>query len=184
MRPLLIYAKFKESYGSFEKVMELTGKRAMMPPVGLITVAAILPQDWQFRLVERNIQDIIDEDRDWAEIVLFSGVLVQKAGLHTTISEAQARGEPTAAVGPYASSCRPEMQQAGADYLLRTLPMSTWRVFMCCLIRVDIWDGPTGIFAYWVPRGGIGSLLTLAVDLEHFLSYHEIVKLEIEKTVG
>ena len=118
MRALLIYPKFRESYWSFEKVMELIGRRSMMPPLGLITVAAILPQDWEFRLRDRNIETVSEEDWDWAEIVLFSGMLVQKADMHAAIREAQARGKPTAAGGPYATSLYPELQAIGVDYLV------------------------------------------------------------------
>lgn len=118
MRALLIYPKFRESYWSFEKVMELIGRRSMMPPLGLITVAAILPQDWEFRLRDRNIEEVSEEDWDWAEVVLFSGMLVQKADMHVAIREAQARGKPTAAGGPYATSLYPELQAIGVDYLV------------------------------------------------------------------
>ncbi|MCP3878788.1 MAG: B12-binding domain-containing radical SAM protein, partial [Sulfitobacter sp.] len=104
MRALLIYPKFRPSYWSFEKVMELIGRKAMMPPLGLITVAAILPQDWEFRLRDRNIETIPEEDWIWADMVLLSGMLVQKADMHQAIAEAKSRGLPVAVGGPYATA--------------------------------------------------------------------------------
>ena len=118
MRALLIYPRFRESYWSFEKVMELIGRRALMPPLGLITVAAILPQDWQFRLRGRNIETVTEEDWAWADLVLFSGMLVQKDDMHAAIREAQAHGKPTAVGGPYATALYPELQALGVDYLV------------------------------------------------------------------
>ena len=118
MRALLLYPKFRPSYWSFEKVVELVGRRAMMPPLGLITVAAILPQDWEFRLRDRNIEAVSEDDWAWAEIVLLSGMLVQKADLHAAIAEAQTRGLPVAVGGPYATALPEEVAAAGADFLV------------------------------------------------------------------
>ena len=118
MRALLVYPKFRPSYWSFEKVMELIGRKAMMPPLGLITVAAILPQDWEFRLRDRNIEEIPEADWAWADIVLLSGMLVQKADMHAAIAEAKARGLPVVVGGPYATALPEELDAAGADYLV------------------------------------------------------------------
>lgn len=118
MRALLVYPKFRDSYWSFEKALELIGKRAMMPPLGLITVAAILPQDWEFRLRDRNIETVSDEDWAWADLVLLSGMLVQKDDMHAAIAEARRHGKPTVCGGPYATALPQELEQAGADFLV------------------------------------------------------------------
>lgn len=118
MRALLIYPKFRDSYWFFEKVLELIDKRAMMPPLGLITVAAILPQDWEFRLRDRNIEAVAEDDWAWAELVLLSGMLVQKDDLHAVIAEARRRGKKTVCGGPYATSLSHELLQSGADFLV------------------------------------------------------------------
>ena len=55
MNALLLYPLFPKSFWSFEKTLELVGRKAMLPPLGLITVAAILPQEWDFKLVDRNV---------------------------------------------------------------------------------------------------------------------------------
>jgi radical SAM superfamily enzyme YgiQ (UPF0313 family) len=118
MRALLVYPKFRDSYWSFEQALELINKRAMMPPLGLITVAAILPQDWQFRLRDRNIETVSEQDWAWADLVLLSGMLVQKDDMHAAIAEAQQHGKPTVCGGPYATSLPQELEQAGADFLV------------------------------------------------------------------
>ena len=118
MNALLIYPRFRESYWSFEKALELIKKRAMMPPLGLITVAAILPQDWDFRLRDHNIEPIADDDWAWADIVLFSGMLVQKADMQTLIQEARRRRIPSVCGGPYATALPEELIDAGANFLV------------------------------------------------------------------
>jgi hypothetical protein len=96
--------------------MELIGREAMMSPLGLITVAAILPQDWKFRLRDRNIEEIPEEDWAWADIVLLSGMLVQEADVHQAVSEAKERGLPAAVVGgPYATALPDGLDTAGTD---------------------------------------------------------------------
>jgi len=118
MRALLVYPRFRDSYWSFEQALALVRKRAMMPPLGLITVAALLPQDWALRLRDHNIEAIDDADWDWADMVLFSGMLVQKDDMHALIGEARRRGIPTVCGGPYATALPDELHAAGADYLV------------------------------------------------------------------
>jgi hypothetical protein len=62
MRALLLYPKFPKSFWSFEKALALMDRKAMLPPLGLITVAALLPKDWELRLKDRNIEDIDETD--------------------------------------------------------------------------------------------------------------------------
>ena len=128
MRALLLYPKFPKTFWSFEKVLELAGKKALLPPLGMITVAALLPQEWEFKLVDRNVRDISEAEWDWAEIVILSGMIVQKPDLLALIVEAKRRGKKVAAGGPYATALYPELQDAGIDYLILdegeiTLPM-------------------------------------------------------------
>ena len=118
MKALLIYPQFPSSFWSFEKTIELIGRKAVLPPLGLITVAAILPQDWDFRLCDRNITQVSDTDWDWADIVILSGMIVQKPDMLAQIQEAKRRGKKVAVGGPYATSFSPEVKAAGADYLV------------------------------------------------------------------
>ncbi|MEW6498662.1 MAG: B12-binding domain-containing radical SAM protein, partial [Cyanobacteriota bacterium] len=78
MRVLLLYPLFPKSFWSFDKAIELIGRKASFPPLGMITVAAILPQTWEFRLVDRNVRLETEEDWDWADLVIISGMIVQK----------------------------------------------------------------------------------------------------------
>ena len=128
MRTLLLYPQFPKSFWSFEKTLALIGRKAMLPPLGLITVAALLPQDWEFRVVDRNVTSLTDADWDWAELVIISGMIVHREDFCGLIREAKYRGKKVGVGGPYATSFSQEMEAAGADYLILdegeiTIPM-------------------------------------------------------------
>ncbi|MEA5418891.1 B12-binding domain-containing radical SAM protein [Spirulina sp. CCNP1310] len=128
MNVLLIYPLFPKTFWSFEKTLELVGRKAMLPPLGLVTVAAILPQTWDYRLCDRNISEISEADWDWAELVILSGMIVQRDDFTAQIRAAKARGKLVAVGGPYPTSIPEEMSAAGADFLILdegelTLPM-------------------------------------------------------------
>jgi radical SAM superfamily enzyme YgiQ (UPF0313 family) len=128
MKVLLIYPLFPQSFWSFEKALALAGKKSLIPPLGLITVAALLPTEWEFKLVDRNIRSITESEWEWAELVIISGMIVQKEDLLVQIKEAKSRGKRVAVGGPYPTSLPHEIETVGADYLVLnegeiTLPM-------------------------------------------------------------
>lgn len=128
MRVLLLYPQFPKSYWSFEKALELVDRKVMLPPLGLVTVAAILPQEWEYTLVDRNVCPATEAEWEWADIVILSAMIVQKEDLLNQIQEAKGRGKPVAVGGPYATALPQEVEAAGADYLILdegeiTLPM-------------------------------------------------------------
>ncbi len=118
MRALLLYPKFPPSYWTFEATVALAGRKSFLPPLGLLTVAALLPQDWDFRLVDGNVRAVRDEDWDWADIVLLSGMIVQQRPMMDLIREAKSRRKPVAVGGPYVTSVPEDAKTAGADFLV------------------------------------------------------------------
>ncbi|OKH25622.1 B12-binding domain-containing radical SAM protein [Hydrococcus rivularis NIES-593] len=118
MRVLLLYPLFPQSFWSFEKTLALVNRKALLPPLGLITVAAILPQAWEYKLVDRNVREATEQDWDWAELVIVSGMIVQKEDMLAQIQEAKRRGKRVVAGGPYPTSLPDEVKAAGADYLV------------------------------------------------------------------
>jgi radical SAM superfamily enzyme YgiQ (UPF0313 family) len=118
MRVLLLYPKFPKSFWSFEKALELVGRKAMLPPLGLATVAAILPQTWEFKLVDHNVRPITETEWAWADLVILSAMIVQKEDFLAQIQEAKQRGKKVAVGGPYATALPQEAATSGADYLI------------------------------------------------------------------
>jgi radical SAM superfamily enzyme YgiQ (UPF0313 family) len=118
MNVLLLYPRFPKSFWSFEKMIELMGRKALIPPLGLITVAAILPQEWNYKLVDLNVREVTEAEWSWSELVICSAMIVQKPDLLAQIQEAKRRGKRVAVGGPYATALPNEVSEVGADYLI------------------------------------------------------------------
>ena len=128
MRTLFVYPEFPKTFWSYEKILELVNRKVLLPPLGLVTVAALLPQEWEMKLVDRNVREVTDEEWDWAELVIISGMIVQKDDMAVQISKAKQLGLPVAVGGPFASSTpdAPELDLADFKILDEgeiTLPM-------------------------------------------------------------
>ena len=115
-RVLLVYPAFPPSFWGFQYALELAGKRASMPPLGLLTVAAMFPDHYHLRLVDMNVAPLTDEQLDWADLVLTSTMVVQRSSLRDVIARCNARRRPVAVGGPHPTSFADEI--AGADHYL------------------------------------------------------------------
>ena len=104
MKALLIYPKFPDTYWSFKHALWFQGKRAAQPPLGLMTIAAMLPGSWHKRLIDCNVERLKDADLAWADVALVSGMHVQQEDLGVVIERCRARGLQTVVGGPIASS--------------------------------------------------------------------------------
>ncbi len=93
-----------QSFWNFRAACEVYGARFPAPPLGLITVAALLPPTWQCRLVNRNTEELRDADLDWADLVMTGGMLPQQPDTLQVIELAQARGKPVVVGGPDVTS--------------------------------------------------------------------------------
>ncbi len=118
MKILLVYPRFPQTFWSYEKILELVNRKVLLPPLGLITVAAILPQDWEYQLVDRNIRAVTEAEWNWADLVIFSAMIVQKSDMIEQIQEAKRRGKRVVVGGPYPTSMPEEMEAVGVDYLI------------------------------------------------------------------
>jgi len=115
-RALLIYPEFPPSYWGFRYALELLGKRASMPPLGLLTVAAMFPRSWSLRLADLNVQPLSDRDIEWADLVLTSTMVVQQRSLREVIARCNALGKPVAVGGPHPTSFAAEI--SGVDHFV------------------------------------------------------------------
>ncbi len=104
MNVLLIYPKFPDTYWSFKYALKFVGKRAAQPPLGLMTIAALLPGAWKKRLVDTNVERLRDRDLAWADVVLLSAMHIQRESLLAIVERCRARGLRTVVGGPIASS--------------------------------------------------------------------------------
>jgi len=111
---LLVYPRFPPSYWGFQYAIELMGKRSAMPPLGLLTVAALFPAHYRLRLVDINVAELTDRDLDWADLVLTSSMVVQRRSLEEVIARCNRRGKPIVVGGPHPTSFADQI--AGADF--------------------------------------------------------------------
>lgn len=117
MKILLVYPEYPpNTYWSFSHVMRYIGRRASMPPLGLITVAALLPEGYETRLVDMNVERLRDEDIRWADAVFTSTMIIQGPSFATVIRRCRAQGVPVVAGGPHPSAA-PESVE-GADHVI------------------------------------------------------------------
>lgn len=119
MHALLINPSADFSFWTLPESLRFTGSKALAPPLGLITVAALLPSNWELRLVDLNARKLTAADWEWAEVILISGMLSQRTSFLEIVKEAKHRGKPVVAGGPYPTSLPGEMKEVGVDYLVR-----------------------------------------------------------------
>src|SRR4030042_3869438 len=119
MRALLVNAKADFSYWTLPESCSLRGAKTLGPPLGLITVAALLPPEWDLRLVDLNTREFVEDDWQWADMVMISGNIGHRTNLLRTVQEAKQRGKRVVAGGPYPTTNPDEMLEAGADFLVK-----------------------------------------------------------------
>ena len=100
MNILLISPQFPETFWSFAHALRFIRRRASQPPLGLLTVAALLPAQWGKRLVDLNVSDLGDDDLAWADCAFVGGMVVQRASAVDVIARCNAASVPVVAGGP------------------------------------------------------------------------------------
>jgi radical SAM superfamily enzyme YgiQ (UPF0313 family) len=102
---LMIFPRFNtDSFWNYRATCELSGARYPAAPLGLITVAALLPQSWEVRLVNRNTESLTEADLEWADLVMTGGMLFQQPDTLLIIDMCRARGRPVVVGGPDVTS--------------------------------------------------------------------------------
>lgn len=114
---LIVQSQFSmNSFWNYVDVCKIAGAKYPATPLGLMTVAALLPQQWQFKLIDTNVEPLLDDHLKWADVVCTGGMLPQQQGTLSIIDKAHQHGCPVVVGGPDPSS-QPDIYQA-ADYLV------------------------------------------------------------------
>ncbi len=100
MKILLVYPKYPDTFWSFKYALKFVSKKAAFPPLGLLTVAAMLPGDWEKKLVDMNVNGLNDSDIKWADYVFISAMTVQKKSVKEVIARCKHLGAKIVAGGP------------------------------------------------------------------------------------
>jgi radical SAM superfamily enzyme YgiQ (UPF0313 family) len=100
MNILLIYPEFPDTFWSFKHALEFVGKRAAFPPLGLLTIASMLPREWSQRLVDTNVRRLTKKDLAWADCAFISAMVVQRESARRVIARCKEAGLRIVAGGP------------------------------------------------------------------------------------
>ena len=133
MNVLCIYPKFPDTFWSFSHALRFIGKKAAFPPLGLLTVAALLPQQFKKRLVDVNVDSLDDHDLAWADMVFIGAMAVQRQSAAHIIDRCKGKGLKIVAGGPLFTAepnAFPQVDHLVLDEAELTLP-----AFMADLIK-------------------------------------------------
>jgi len=104
MRTLLIYPEYPDTFWSFKYALKFIHKRAAVPPLGLLTIGAMLPKEWPKKLVDVNVKKLKDRDLAWADWVFISGMALQRESAHEIIARCKEANVKVIAGGPLFTS--------------------------------------------------------------------------------
>jgi len=116
MKILLVYPRYPDTFWSFRHALKFIGRKASFPPLGLLTVAAMLPGEWEKRLVDMNVRQLTDDDLTWADYVFISAMAIQRGSAQEVIGRCVRLGVKTVAGGPLFTACREDFPEV--DHLV------------------------------------------------------------------
>ena len=117
MKILLVNPEFPDTYWSFRHALPFEGKRSAFPPLGLLTVSALLPRTWERRLVDLNVEPLKSSDIEWADMVFATAMLVQKESLQGVVKQCKALGKRVVIGGPYITTSAESLPEADHIFL-------------------------------------------------------------------
>jgi hypothetical protein len=122
---LMVYPRFvADSFFNFRAACEAIGRRSAAAPLGLITVAALLPPEWSVRFLDRNVEELTERDLAWADLVMTGGMIVQQRDTLDIIRMCRARAIPVAVGGSDATSSPHVYREA--DFKSSARPKTSW----------------------------------------------------------
>jgi radical SAM superfamily enzyme YgiQ (UPF0313 family) len=116
MKILLVYPQYPVTFWSFSHALKFVSKKAAFPPLGLLTVAAMLPDEWEKKVIDMNVTSLRDEDIIWADYVFISAMVVQRESVKEVISRCNKLGTKTVAGGPLFTTGYDEFE--GVDHFV------------------------------------------------------------------
>jgi radical SAM superfamily enzyme YgiQ (UPF0313 family) len=104
LKALLIYPELPDTFWSLKHAIKFIRKKAAFPPLGLLTLGAMLPEEWSKRLIDMNVTKLTEKDLAWADLVFISGMVVQRDSARQTIARCKKAGLRVVAGGPLFTS--------------------------------------------------------------------------------
>lgn len=116
MNILLVYPRYPDTFWSFRYALKFISRKASFPPLGLLTIAAMLPAAWEKRLVDLNVRPLSDQELAWADYVFIGAMTIQRASVREILGRCRQLGVKTVAGGPFFTSYRDEFPEV--DHLV------------------------------------------------------------------
>lgn len=116
MKILLIYPQSPETFWSFKHALKFISKKALHPPLGLLTVAAMLPKAWDIKLVDENVEPLQDKHLEWADYAFISAMAIQRKSVKRVVARCREKGVKVVAGGPLFTTCHHEF--SGIDHFV------------------------------------------------------------------
>jgi len=128
MKILLVYAKYPDTFWSFKYALKFISKKASFPPLGLLTVASMLPEEWEQKLIDMNVSALTEKDLEWADYVFISAMVVQKRSAIEVLRRCKTLGIKVVAGGPLFTTGYEEFEDI--DHLVLNEAESTLPSFL------------------------------------------------------
>ena len=104
LKILLVYPETPSTFWGFRHALKFVLRKSAEPPLGLITVAGMLPEDWEKKLVDMNVRKLRDRDLEWADLVFVGAMEAQRESARRLISRCKIQGIRVVAGGPLVST--------------------------------------------------------------------------------
>jgi len=128
MKILLLYPQYPDTFWSFKYALRFISKKAAFPPLGLLTVAAMLPKEWEKKLIDMNVTALAEEDLGWADYAFISAMTVQKKSARDVINRCKTLGIKIVAGGPHFTNAPEEYMDV--DHLVLNEAENTLPAFL------------------------------------------------------
>jgi len=165
-----------EAFWALDETCLWMKKKAVGPPLGLLTVAGLLPVEWECRLLDMNVRRVEEDDWDWADVVMITGIWAQKPDLLDAVREARRRGKIVVVGGPYATTYPDEVLAAGCDVLVKGEAENLVSRLVKCIEKRDR--------ASVLENGDKPDLTISPVPRFDLLNFEDYVLLEVQTSRG
>jgi radical SAM superfamily enzyme YgiQ (UPF0313 family) len=125
---LMVYPVVPPSFWSYNYLLPYTGRKSLLPPLGLLTVAAMLPERYLPRVIDMNVSELTAADVEWADLVFISAMAIQHASFDEVVRSCRRLGKTVVAGGPYAWSGHEVIE--GVDHFVLNEAETTLRRFL------------------------------------------------------
>ena len=114
---LLVSPKNPITFWSFDEALKMVGKKNAFPPLGLLTIAGMMPDRYALRMIDMNVHPLTDADLAWADVVLTSSMIIHWASLEDVIARCNDKGVPVMNGGPLPTQYHAEIEGRAIFYL-------------------------------------------------------------------